>query len=62
MEDGSSVGTTNTDELFLFSQTESDQSATISFEDADQLYIGNQFTFNADIEGGDNSVLEVFFV
>ncbi len=59
----SNVGVANTDELFLFSQSDDFNSAVISFEAGDQLYVGDKFAFGGtDATAGDNSALEVFFV
>ncbi|WP_432414833.1 hypothetical protein ACRHM7_13120 [Chromohalobacter israelensis] len=66
LEDGDDVGTADTGELFLFSQTDSDQAITIDFESGDQLFIGNEFTLNTEADfsenEGESSVIEAFFV
>ena len=57
--EGSVFGTAG-DDIFLFAS----EDATIGSFGAtgeDQLYIGEEFAFNADLEAGDNAALEVFF-
>src|SRR5690606_20469554 len=63
--DGDAIGTAEND-VFVYAATSEDNTSfnidLFGDEGDDVLFIGADFAFNDDIENGDASVLEVFFV
>lgn len=66
--DGETVGTNGTNDVFIFTETTFGKTANIALDGDDVLFIGTGYSLGVDdatkggLQGGNNALLEVFFV
>ncbi len=66
--DGGTAGSNGTNEVFIFTETTFGNTASIELDNKDVLFVGTGYTLGTDdatqagLQGGNNALLEVFFV